>query len=154
MLNDFTKDIPVYQTQGYTEIPRKLKSLLYLSFCEYTERVPDITSIQRRDVLSSLFLYINEHYTEPITLISVAKTLGYNPKYISQCLSSIPDMNFALILNSLRIDRAKQLLANEKMKIIDIAYECGFNSEQSFHRTFLKQVKITPGEYRKRMIGK
>ena len=81
---------------------------------------------------------------------SIGKALGYNPKYLSQCLSVLPEISFPTILNSLRVDYAKSLLLKSNFKIIDIAYECGFESEQSFHRAFLKIAGMTPGEYRKR----
>ena len=151
MIEGMAKLMPLYITHTYTPLPRKIKAILYTAFCEYTDCNKEIASIKKRDVLSKLFLYLNDHFTEDITLSSVGKILGYNPKYLSQCLSSIPDMNFSLILNSLRVDYSKVLLTNRNMKIIDIAYESGFKSEQSYHRAFLKLAKMTPGEYRRRL---
>ena len=132
-----------------TAVPRKIKAVFYSVFSEFIEKVPNVVNAKKNDVLSALFLYLNEHYKEKVTLKSIGQALGYNPKYISQCLSALPDMNFPTILNSLRIDNAKKLLLSSNFKIIDIAYECGFESEQSFHRTFLKIAGMTPGEYRK-----
>lgn len=130
-------------------VPRKIKALFYSVFSEFVTDNKAVLSNKKNNVLSSIFLYINEHYKEKITLKTVSKALGYNPKYLSQCLSALPDMSFPTILNSLRIDHAKNLLLNSDFKIIDIAYECGFENEQSFHRTFLKLSGMTPGKYRK-----
>ena len=132
-----------------TDVPRKIKSVFYSAFSEFCDKSPNIVTTKKNDVLSALFLYLNEHYKEKITLKSIGQALGYNPKYISQCLSVLPDMSFPTILNSLRIDNAKKLLLSSNFKMIDIAYECGFESEQSFYRTFLKIAGMTPGEYRK-----
>ena len=138
---------PYYVTDNL--VPRKIKAMFYSAFSEFASRIPISSGEKKNDVLSSIFLYLNEHYREKITLKSVGKALGYNPKYLSQCLGALPDISFPTILNSLRIDHAKNLLLNSDFKIIDIAYECGFENEQSFHRTFLKIAGMTPGEYKK-----
>lgn len=45
------------------------------------------------------------------------------------------------------------LLLNTDMRIIDIAYEYGFEYEQTYIRAFKKQFKITPGEYRSNPVS-
>ena len=35
------------------------------------------------------------------------------------------------------------------MKIIDIAYECGYDNEKSFYRAFSQVTGMTPGQYKK-----
>lgn len=131
-------------------VPRKIKALFYSVFSEFVTDNPATLSTKKNDVLSEIFLYLNDHYKEKISMNSIGKALGYNPKYLSQCLSVLPEISFPTILNSLRVDYAKSLLLKSNFKIIDIAYECGFESEQSFHRAFLKIAGMTPGEYRKR----
>ena len=145
MLNEYPHPLSV--SDG--AVPRKIKAIFYSVFSEFVSNNPNVLSAKKNDVLSSIFLYLNEHYREKITLKSVGKALGYNPKYLSQCLSALPDMSFPTILNSLRVDHAKKLLINSNFKIIDIAFECGFENEQSFYRTFLKIAGMTPGEYKK-----
>ena len=145
MLNEI--EHPIYISNN--SVPRKIKALFYSIFSEFSDKIPTTASAKKNDILSSIFLYLNEHYKEKISLKTVSKALGYNPKYLSQCLSAIPNISFPTILNSLRVDHAKALLLSSNFKIIDIAYECGFESEQSFHRTFLNIAGITPGKYRK-----
>ena len=48
----------------------------------------------------------------------------------------------------LRMERAKTLLRETDIKIIDIAFECGFGSSQYFANTFKHAVGATPSEYR------
>ncbi len=148
-ITDMLKEIPHPYSVSNNAVPRKIKAIFYSIFSEFVTNNPAVSNTKKNDVLSSLLLYINEHYKEKISLKTVGKALGYNPKYLSQCLSALPDMSFPTILNSLRIDYAKSLLLNSNFKIIDIALECGYESEQSFHRSFLKISEMTPGEYRK-----
>ena len=148
-INDMLNDVehPIYISNE--SVPRKIKALFYSIFSEFAAQIPVSTSVKKNDVLSSIFLYLNDHYREKISLKTVSKALGYNQKYLSQCLSVLPNISFPTILNSLRVDHAKALLINSNFKIIDIAYECGFESEQSFHRSFLNIAGMTPGQYRK-----
>lgn len=139
---------PLHLSDG--SVPRRLKSVLYSVFSEYTDAVTEIISEKKRDALASVILYVNAHYLEDISLTSVGKTLGYNVKYLSQTLGAIPNMNFSTLLNSLRVDHAKRLLLGSSFRIIDIAYECGFENEQSFYRVFKKIANMTPAEYRNR----
>ena len=53
-----------------------------------------------------------------------------------------------MLVNSLRVDVAKELLVDTDMKIIDIGKECGYNNEKSFYRAFRSITDTTPREYR------
>lgn len=143
---------PLFISDGV--IPRKVKAVIYTALCEFADCVKEFSPIKNLNALSALILYVNEHYSENITLKSASHALGYNTKYLSQCLSTIPNMNFSTLLGSLRVDHAKKLLMNSNFKIIDIAYECGYENEQSFHRRFLKIAGMTPGQYRRSLTQK
>jgi transcriptional regulator GlxA family with amidase domain len=69
---------------------------------------------------------------------------------MSQCLSTLPDINFRFLLNSLRVDHAKMLLVTTELKIIDVALESGFSNERTMQRAFRDILGMTPAEYRAR----
>jgi len=56
-------------------------------------------------------------------------------------------------LSRLRMERAKTLLRETDIKIIDIAFECGFSSSQYFANTFKHSTGMTPSEYRAHCAG-
>lgn len=128
---------------------RSVKALVYAVFEEYTRTVPQVSTKLKKDALVSLLLYLSEHFKENIDLSTVAEALGYTSTYISHCIVTIPNMNFRKLLNSLRVDYAKNLLISKDFKLIDIALECGFTGERSFYRAFSEIVGMTPTEYRK-----
>jgi AraC-like DNA-binding protein/quercetin dioxygenase-like cupin family protein len=137
---------------GYThiagEIPRRVSSMLYAVLTEYTNAVPDAEQRENDSALSRLILYITEHYREQISRESVGKALGYNPRYLSQVLSQLPGMSFRTLLNSCRADLARSLLLSTDMRVIDIAYECGYTEERTFRRAFRSVVGMSPCDYR------
>ena len=134
----------------FDDIPREIKSTLYAIFTELFSRAPKNDNIKHGNALSALILYIGEHFRESITLASVSKTLGYNPKYLSQCLSALPDITFSSLINSCRIELSKTMLIGTDMNIADIAYECGYKEERTYRRVFTDSMGYSPSEYRKR----
>jgi len=94
--------------------------------------------------------YISEHYTEDITLKTVAAEFGYNEKYLSASLHSLTGMNFRRLISNYRIDYAMRLLESEDISIAEIAHKSGFSAINSFNRVFLSHTGVAPGEYRKK----
>lgn len=128
---------------------RSIKALVYVVFEEYTRTVPQISTKLNKSALVSVLLYMSEHFREDIDLSGVCAALGYTTTYISHCIAVIPNMNFRKLLNSLRVDYAKNLLISKDFKIIDIAIECGFSGERTFYRAFLEIAGTSPNNYRK-----
>ena len=114
---------------------------------EYFLQVPQSRQTKKDLVLSEILLYISKHYKEPITMDDLSGALGYTKGHISHCLSIIPDFNFNSLVNSLRIELAKQLLLTSDARAIDVALEVGFSCERSFHRAFKQLTGMTPGAY-------
>lgn len=86
--------------------------------------------------------YIENNYTQDISLEDVAKFLDINPFYFSRVFNRGTGLNFKTYLNSIRVEKAHNLLRASNDQIIDIAYECGFNSIRTFNRVF-KNIKGT-----------
>ena len=126
----------------------KMKAIYYVILEEYLSNVKISTSKLNMNAVSATYLYVYEHYKENITLKKIATAIGYTPNYISYCLSVIPNANFRTILNSARVEHAKKLLISTDMRIIDIALDSGFSSENVFYGIFEKFTGMTPRKYR------
>lgn len=150
-LIDSSERFIIYDAATY----RSIRAAIYAVFEEYTRTVPSIDSPvhSKSSVVLSVFEYLGTHFKENVSLNSTAKALGYNPEYVSHCLSKIRGMNFRYILNSFRVDCAKNMLLSTKKSIQEIAIESGFSGERSFHRVFVKMIGNSPGEYRRRTFS-
>lgn len=93
--------------------------------------------------------YMTSNFTEKITLETLSKTFGVSRYKISRIFSATIGMPFFHYLNAMRIDKAKGMLQNKNHDIITVAYECGFDSQQTFNRVFKEQCGITPRDFRK-----
>ncbi|MBQ3015033.1 MAG: helix-turn-helix domain-containing protein [Clostridia bacterium] len=130
------------------ELYRRTKVFYHSILNEYLDNAKINTVEHHPNIIATVYMYIYNHYRENITLKKLAADIGYTSTYISHCLASIPDKNFRTILNSARIEHAKKLLASTDMRIIDIALESGFASENVFYGIFEKFTGMTPRKYR------
>ncbi len=92
--------------------------------------------------------YISEHFTEPLTLENTSHALGISRIHLSHIFSQQLHINFRQYINTLRIDRARSLLKNPTFSISQIAYQCGYGNQRTFHRAFLAQCGMTPNQFR------
>lgn len=130
---------------------RSSRAAIYTVYAEYTRLVPNSTLLkhsEKRSVIDSMLNYIYQNYRNPISLASMALELGYTPEYLSNTLSTVEGMNFRSLVNSFRVELAKPLLVSTQKTMPDIAAECGFSCEMSFHRAFKNITGKTPGAYR------
>lgn len=92
--------------------------------------------------------YIDEHYKEKIHLVDVADYVFVSQWHLSKLLNKHTGQNFSEVLNTARINRAKELLKNPSMRIYDIAEEVGFQDLAHFSRVFKKLEGVSANEYR------
>lgn len=125
-----------------------IKGCIYLILSDFLESVELCESSATNEIATGVVNYIREHVTEEITLQSIAKELGYNPNYLSKCISDIFESNLCTLIANIRVDKARYLLFETNKTGLEICYDCGFGSERSFHRQFKAITGRTPKEYR------
>jgi AraC-like DNA-binding protein len=95
--------------------------------------------------------YIATNLSEKICLDSLAEHTKVTNSYMCKQFKKHAGMTIVEYVNLNRIKLAKKILIERKSeKIIDIAYECGFQSLSQFNRTFQKFVGSSPTSYRKK----
>jgi AraC-like DNA-binding protein len=95
------------------------------------------------------------HMNPDLCLKDLAEQLNVYPHYVTQILNTLFNQNFYDFVNTYRVNEAKKLLKegvdkSNKVPVITIAYDCGFNSKSSFNRIFKQKIGITPSEYREK----
>ena len=93
--------------------------------------------------------FINEHFSEPITLEAVSAHVGFNPAYLSTVFKKSCGQNFLDYLRDVRISNAKYLLQYTSMPIADVSANIGYTDTKYFTRIFREKTKLSPLEYRK-----
>lgn len=94
--------------------------------------------------------FIKSHYSENITLESVANNVYMNSFYFSAFFKKHTGKNFKEYLNEIRLENAVRLLITSNLHLSEIAEKTGFKSLRSMNELFLKVYGETPNEYRKK----
>ena len=97
-----------------------------------------------RDILS----YMNENYTNELSLAMVASRFHMSEKYFSRYFKRTFHLTFVEYLNRLRIEHAANLLADGHLSVTEIALQCGYSSCSYFNKRFKALMGMTPTEYR------
>ena len=93
--------------------------------------------------------YMDSHFCDPdISFESLAKEVNFSVSYISALLKKRLNTSFIKMLTDLRMEKAKELLLNPALKIIDIAEQLGYNDSYYFSHCFKKHAGIPPKEFR------
>jgi len=86
-----------------------------------------------------------------LTLTSMAKQKGTNPKYLSKIIHTHKNLSFTAYINKLRMNYIIQKLYDEPKyrgyKISYLAEECGYTSAQVFVIVFKKETGVTPSGF-------
>ena len=119
-----------------------------------------LTSEMSEKLHSKLTLLMDEekvYKNSDLSLADLAQSLGTHPNYLSQILNEKEQVSFYDFINTYRIEEFKRLVsipANNKLTLLAVAYDCGFNSKSSFNRYFKKTTNTTPSQFVKSLQGK
>jgi AraC-like DNA-binding protein len=94
--------------------------------------------------------YLNSDFN----IRDLAKLANTTIHKLSQVINESFQKNFYELVNEYRIREVEGMLkdpAYNNLKIISIAYDCGFNSKSAFYIAFRQYTGITPTEYRKKL---
>ncbi len=95
-----------------------------------------------------VFDYIEQHYTEDISLEEVASQIGFSKFHFSRLFRQFTDTAFYDYLCARRIKAAETLLLDPNLPITEVALQSGFASISTFNRVFKKFKECTPTEFK------
>lgn len=92
--------------------------------------------------------YINENYSEKITLNAIADSVGFSKYYISRLFKQHMGVTIIDYLIKVRLDKAKELLGKGDYSIKQISFMIGYSDPNYFTWSFKKYLGISPIKYR------
>lgn len=111
-------------------------------------RIREIREEQTSTVIDRAKAYIRSRFAEDLSLEDVAEFVHLNPFYFSKVFKQHAGETFIDFLTGLRIDRAKELIGEDRLSIKEVSYEVGYNDPNYFSRVFKKVTGVTPSEFR------
>lgn len=91
--------------------------------------------------------YIHSNLDAEITMAELAKVSMYSPWYSYRLFVRLLNMTPAVYIRRLRLSRSALKLRDEKVKILDVALDSGFDSAEGFQRAFCREFGCNPYEY-------
>lgn len=94
-----------------------------------------------------LLLLLRNSYGEKLTGDMISNKLNINFDYLNRVFKKQTGFTIFGYLNTIRINKAKELLLTGTMKSYEIAQMVGFNDEYHFSKAFKKSVGQTPTQF-------
>ncbi len=144
--NAETEKYDFFQLKVYSD----MYDIFYMLFAKKYVMIIDVENKSKKyRALVRVTNYIDEHYTEGISLDEVAGQTGISRYYVSHLFKELMNTTFVGYVNELRLNRAAMLLVTTDKPIIEIASVSGFNNLSNFNRAFKMHFGKTPSAYRK-----
>ena len=102
------------------------------------------------DKFGALHNWINDHLAGELSLSVLAEQAGMSERSFSRHYAEATGQTPARAIERLRVEAARHMLSESRVAIKRVAQRCGFGSEETMRRSFLRLVAVTPQDYRSR----
>lgn len=109
----------------------------------------DRTDIPLTDAFSAVVEWIEQQLDEPLTLERIAERAGLSPYHFSRLFTARMGRSVMAHVRGRRLVRAARRLCDEPaLKLVNLAFDCGFESQEAFTRAFKRVFGVSPGRFR------
>lgn len=101
------------------------------------------------DIMNKVYTHIMSNFRRPIPLDEVAAIANMTPSSFSRYFKTHANKTFSEMVSEVRIGHACRLLIEEKISVLQVCYESGFQTLTNFNRQFKALMKRTPSQYKR-----
>lgn len=109
----------------------------------------DALSVKKNSLIGNVKSYIRESLEFDLGTAHIAAVFHYNKSYLGRIFKEETGMSIARYLQNVRLARAKEMLLQTRLPVIEIAARCGFSDVAYFNRVFKDAERMTPTEFRR-----
>jgi transcriptional regulator GlxA family with amidase domain len=102
------------------------------------------------DKFGALHDWINKHLADDISLPMLADQAGMSERSFSRHYAEATGLTPTRAVERLRVEAARRMLSESRLPVKRISQRCGFGSEETMRRSFLRVLSATPQDYRDR----
>lgn len=117
------------------------------------EEISSTKQMENLERLDKIFMYIEGHYQDTITLNDISAYMGFSSFYFTKFFKKNTGTTFIQFLTEYRLNKAKWILLNEDATVTEVAERTGFSSVKTFHHQFKDLMGISPLKYKKTISG-
>lgn len=109
----------------------------------------DSTSPIASDPFPAVVAWIEQQLDQPLTLEQVAARAGLSPYHFSRLFTARMGRSVMAHVRGRRLVRGARRLCDEPdLQLVDLAFDCGFESQEAFTRAFKRLFGVSPGRFR------
>ncbi|MBS0473034.1 MAG: AraC family transcriptional regulator [Proteobacteria bacterium] len=102
------------------------------------------------DFLANVLAYIEAHRDEPMTVAELAAVAGFSPYHFSRLFTARFGTSVVGYVRDCRLQAASlRLTGDNPPALIDLAFDCGFESQEAFTRAFRRRYGVPPGQFQR-----
>jgi transcriptional regulator GlxA family with amidase domain len=102
------------------------------------------------DKFGALHDWINGHLADDLSLSVLADQAGMSARSFSRHYAEASGLTPARAIERLRVEAARRLLSDSRLPVKRIAQRCGFGSQETMRRSFLRLLAVSPQDFRSR----
>jgi AraC-like DNA-binding protein len=149
-IDRYKRAVPVWEKKGAGHeafVKAQLYNIISMLQADYFS---DYATSGKLKKIMPAIEYIREHFlAEIISIEALADMCGMTSVYFRQIFKIQFGLSPIAYINSLKIERAKELLDSGMYTVSDAAFSSGYSDISHFSREFKKAVGVPPSEYRK-----
>ncbi len=118
------------------------------------EKAADIQALREHTVrreIAEAQRYIQTHIGKKIAMDEMAHRLNLNPSHFSRIFKQETGVTFVEFVTRTKMEKAKELLNQSDMTVVEIAEQLGYEHTSYFIKLFRNASGMSPNEYRKSM---
>jgi len=106
------------------------------------------------DKFGALHEWINKHLGDDLPLAVLAEQARMSERSFSRHYAEATGLTPTRAIERLRVEAARRLLAESRLPAKRISQRCGFGSEETMRRSFVRLLAVTPQDYRTRFSAR
>lgn len=168
-------DVPIVILSGYADF-KYARSAIHLGVCEYMVKPLNVKKFiellgrlkalldsrggntedaytddgkgSSNQAVAKVKKYVHENIGDDLSLTKLASTVNLSANYLSVLFKTETGLKYTDYVLKIRMEKAKDLLANSEFKIYEISELCGYSNVKHFISVFKKYTGTTPMQYK------
>lgn len=143
--NEATDYSAMFKTHSFNEKKDALQA-----FCIKSQTIlANQKKLNSEVICDELMTIINgEYHDETLTLVNVSERLHVSSNYLSSLVKKTMGASFVTLLTNKRMEVARDLVLCSSLKVLEIAYKCGYSDQHYFSYCFKKRFGLSPNKMR------
>ncbi len=109
--------------------------------------------IADRRPLRDLQSYIGDHPDADLSVEALAKRVAMSPRNFARVFTREVGTTPARFVEQVRVEAARRRLEESDLPVERVANDCGFGTSETLRRAFLRNLRVSPSDYRERFRG-